>query len=205
MRVTQVTVPTGQVHCAGDLYLPEGSENGGRSPGVVMGHSVVMVKEALRPHAEYLVRAGFVVLAIDYRTIGASEGEPRGQWFPERQAEDMRAGVSFLAARPEVDPARIGLWGHSTAAGVAIVAGALDRRIACVATQNPSLLDAWAALEKTRGREPMGAMRACSSRTSSAGWRRATAPACRPYQRATPSSPAIWRRRKNCSPRSRTR
>jgi fermentation-respiration switch protein FrsA (DUF1100 family) len=159
MRVTQVTVPTGQVHCAGDLYRPEGSENGGRSPGVVMGHSVVMVKEALRPHAEYLVRAGFVVLAIDYRTIGASEGEPRGQWFPERQAEDMRAGVSFLAARPEVDPARIGLWGHSTAAGVAIVAGALDRRIACVATQNPSLLDAWAALEKTRGREPMGAMR----------------------------------------------
>jgi hypothetical protein len=27
-----------------------------------------MVKEALRPHAEYLVRAGFVVLAIDWRT-----------------------------------------------------------------------------------------------------------------------------------------
>jgi hypothetical protein len=33
-----------------------------------MGHSVIMVKEALRPHAEYLVRAGFVVLAIDWRT-----------------------------------------------------------------------------------------------------------------------------------------
>ena len=34
-----------------------------------MGHSVIMVREALRPHAEYLVRAGFVVLAIDWRTV----------------------------------------------------------------------------------------------------------------------------------------
>jgi hypothetical protein len=37
-----------------------------------------------RHHAEYLVRAGFAVLAIDYRTIGFSEGQFRGQVFPER-------------------------------------------------------------------------------------------------------------------------
>jgi len=48
-----------------------------------MGHSVVMVKEALGPHAEYLVRAGFVVLAVDWRTVGASEGEPRCQMTVE--------------------------------------------------------------------------------------------------------------------------
>jgi uncharacterized protein len=125
-----------------------------------MGHSVVMVKEALRPHAEYLVRAGFAVLGIDYRTIGSSEGEPRCQWIPEWQVADMRAGVSYLTARAEVDSGRIGVWGHSTAAGVAIVAGALDRRIACVACQNPSMLDAWTAVEKTRGRAQMGMVRA---------------------------------------------
>jgi len=76
-----------------------------------MGHSVVMVKEALGPHAEYLVRAGMMVLAVDWRTVGASEGEPRCQWFPERQVEDLRAGVSYLQTRPEVDPERIGAWG----------------------------------------------------------------------------------------------
>ena len=54
--------------------------------------------------------------------------------------------------------------GHSTAAGVAIVAGALDRRIRCVAGQNPSLLDAWAALERTRGRRQLGAVRALLER-----------------------------------------
>jgi alpha-beta hydrolase superfamily lysophospholipase len=160
MRLEQVMFPSGPVRCAGDLYLPDGIEERSPAPGVVMGHSVVMVKEALRPHAEYLVRAGFVVLAIDYRTIGSSEGEPRGQWFPERQVEDMRAGVSYLRTRAEADPGRIGVWGHSTASGAAIVAGALDRRIGCVACQNPSMLDAWTALEKSRGRGQMSVIRA---------------------------------------------
>jgi dienelactone hydrolase len=160
MNIEQVSFPSGPVHCAGDLYLPDAAGNGTPVPGIVMGHSVIMVKEALRPHADYLVRAGFAVLAIDYRTIGSSEGEPRCQWFPERQVEDMRAGVSYLAARAEVDPGRIGAWGHSTAAGVAIVAGALDRRITCVACQNPSMLDGWTALEKTQGRTQMGKVRA---------------------------------------------
>jgi uncharacterized protein len=100
-----------------------------------------------------------VVLGIDWRTVGSSEGQPRCQWFPERQVEDLRAGVSYLRTRTEVDPGRIGVWGHSTAAGVAIVAGALDRRIGCVAGQNPSMLDAWAALEKSRGRAQMGMVR----------------------------------------------
>jgi cephalosporin-C deacetylase-like acetyl esterase len=159
MRIEQVTFPSGAVHCAGDLYLPDGLKEGTTVPGVVMGHSVVMVKEALRPHAEYLVRAGFAVLGIDYRTIGSSEGEPRCQWIPEWQVADMRAGVSYLTARAEIDSGRIGVWGHSTAAGVAIVAGALDRRIACVACQNPSMLDAWTALGKTRGRAQMGMVR----------------------------------------------
>ena len=120
------------------------------------------MKEALRPHAEYLVNAGLAVLAIDYRTVGSSEGEPRCQWFPERQVEDMRARA-YRSCRhgKEVDPERIGLWGpDSTAAGVAIVAGAIDRRIRCVACQNPSMLDAWTALEKTRGRAPMSMVRA---------------------------------------------
>ena len=160
MHVEQVMFRSGAVRCAGDLYLPDGVGDRAPAPAVVMGHSVVMVKEALGPHAEHLVRAGFVVLAVDWRTVGASEGEPRCQWLPSWQVEDLRSGVSYLRTRPEVDPERIGLWGRSTAAGVAIVAGALDRRVKAVAGQNPSLLDAWAALEKTRGRRQLGAVRA---------------------------------------------
>jgi uncharacterized protein len=159
MTIEHVTYQVGQVICAADLYLPAEIPEGYRIPGVVMGHSVIMVKEALRPHAEYLARAGFAVLAIDYRTIGSSGGSPRQQWFPERQVEDMRAGVSYLLTRAEVDPQRIGVWGHSVGAGVAIVAGVLDHRIGCVVGQNPSFLDPWAALQKSRGRTQLAMAR----------------------------------------------
>jgi hypothetical protein len=71
----------------------------------------------------------------------------------------MRSGVSYLLSRAEVDPQRIGVWGHSVGAGVAIVAGVLDRRIGCVVGQNPSYLDPWAALAKSRGRTGMDMVR----------------------------------------------
>jgi hypothetical protein len=47
---------SGAVRCAGNLYLPDGVGDRAPAPAVVMGHSVVMVKEALGPHAEYLAR-----------------------------------------------------------------------------------------------------------------------------------------------------
>ncbi|MFD1543964.1 alpha/beta hydrolase [Nonomuraea guangzhouensis] len=76
----------------------------------MLGHNGVMVKEALAFFAPYFVKAGFAVLAIDYRTVGASDGELRGQDYPERQVEDFRSAVSYLRTRPEVQPERIGVW-----------------------------------------------------------------------------------------------
>ena len=152
MVVEHVKFRSGDVRCAADLYLPDTAADDAPVPGVVMGHSVHMVKEALAPSAEYLVRAGFAVLAVDYRTIGSSEGEPRGQVFPERYVEDVRNAISYLASRSEVDADRIGLWGHSLGATVAIQAAALDRRVKAVVGQNPSMFNGWRAMEKGRGR-----------------------------------------------------
>jgi hypothetical protein len=69
MRVEQVMLRSGAVRRAGDP-LPRTAPTASRRPAGVVGvHSVIMVVEALRPHVEYLVRAGFVVLAIDWRTV----------------------------------------------------------------------------------------------------------------------------------------
>ncbi|WP_406636590.1 alpha/beta hydrolase [Amycolatopsis sp. WGS_07] len=134
--------------CAGDLYLPEAE---GPVPGLVLGHSGVMVKEALAVFAPYFVRAGFAVLAIDYRTVGGSEGEPRGQDYPERQVEDFRSAISYLRSRPEIDAERIGLWGVSVGGSVAVQAAVLDRRAKCVVVQSPSVWDGWRFLERLAG------------------------------------------------------
>jgi hypothetical protein len=83
------------------------------------------------------VNAGFAVLGIDYRSVGSSGGQVRCQVFPERQVEDVRNAVSYLRTRSQIDSNRIRAWGPSLGAGVAIMAGVLDRRIKCVACQNP--------------------------------------------------------------------
>jgi hypothetical protein len=69
-----------------------------------------MVKDALVPVAERLMAAGYVVLAIDYRTFGLSEGEPRGSLFPRMQVEDIRNAISWLEERPR-------LTRHASASG----------------------------------------------------------------------------------------
>jgi hypothetical protein len=151
MGTEQVMFPSGGVRCAGDLFLPEGSGATAPLPAVVMGHSLHMVKEALEPSARYLVEAGFVVLAIDYRTIGSSEGQPRGQVFPDRYVEDVRNALTYLQSRPEVDSERLGLWGQGLAATVAVQVAAMDRRVKCVAGQNPNMFNGWRAMERGRG------------------------------------------------------
>lgn len=142
--------------CAGDLYLPEVETP---VPGLVLGHSGVMVKEALAVFAPYFVRAGFAVLAIDYRTVGSSEGEPRGQDHPQRQVEDFRSAISCLQSRPEVDAARVGLWGVSVGGSVAVQAAVLDRRVKCVVVQSPSVWNGWRYLERLLGRAGVHALR----------------------------------------------
>jgi hypothetical protein len=111
MRVQQVMFPSGQVRCAGDLYLPDGVGDRAPLPAVVMGHSVVMVKEALGPHADYLVRAGFVVLAVDYRTIGSSEASRAASGCPSGRSTTCAPGSPTCAPGPRSTPSGSGCGG----------------------------------------------------------------------------------------------
>ena len=125
------------INCAGDLYLPPGFSSSRSYPGLVVGHGTAQTKKSLVNQGEFFSRAGYVVLAIDYRSFGESEGEPRGQLFPLVQVEDFRNGVSLLERTPGVDRERIGIWGTSNSGGTVIYAAAVDRRIKAVVAQVP--------------------------------------------------------------------
>ncbi|MFR9774270.1 alpha/beta hydrolase [Nocardia sp. SC052] len=155
-KTEQVRFNSLGTECAGDLYLPA---QDGPIPALVLGHSGVMVKEALGVFAPYFVRAGFAVLAIDYRTVGASDGQPRGLDYPQRQVEDFRSAISYLQTRREVDADRIGVWGVSIGGSVAAHAAVLDRRVKCVVVQSPSVWDGWRYLERLYGRIGVCALR----------------------------------------------
>ncbi len=142
MAVEQVRFRSGDGECGADLYLPAEIEPGERRAAIVLGSGFATRKESIQPHGEFFARAGFVALAIDYRTFGASSGEPRGQVFPFWQAEDYRSGVSYLETRAEVDPERIGIWGMSFAGGVVLQAAAYEPRIKAVVSQTP-VVNGW--------------------------------------------------------------
>jgi hypothetical protein len=103
----------------------------------VIGHGFSFVKEALGEEGKRFSEAGFVTLAIDYRSFGESPGEPRGQLFPLNQVEDYRNAISYLETRDEVDSDRIGIWGTSFGGATVIYTGGVELRAKAVVAQVP--------------------------------------------------------------------
>ena len=119
------------------LFLPKGD---GTRPAITMAHGFAGTKEHhLERFAQAFAAAGFVVLVHDHRNFGTSGGDLRGDVDPWRQIADWRRAISYLEARAEVDPSRIGLWGTSYAGGHALVLGATDRRLRCIVAQVPTI------------------------------------------------------------------
>jgi fermentation-respiration switch protein FrsA (DUF1100 family) len=119
----------------GWLYVPEAA---GRRPAVVMAHGLSATKEmALDRFAEAFCADGLVVLVYDHRNLGTSDGEPRQEINPWAQARDYRYAIDWLARRPEVDAARIAIWGSSFSGAHVLAIGAIDERVRAVVANVP--------------------------------------------------------------------
>lgn len=125
----------------GWLYVPD--TGGPRFPAVVMAHGYSAVKEMyLDRFGEVFAGAGVAALVFDNRGFGASDGEPRLEIDPWAQVRDYRHAITYARTLPEVDRARIGVWGSSYSGGHVLVVGAIDRRVRCVVAQVP-LISGW--------------------------------------------------------------
>jgi len=135
-----ITFPSKGLLCRGWLYTPDELGAGQRAPAIVMAHGFSAVKEMyLPPFAERFATAGFAVLVFDFRHLGESDGQPRGQIFPQEQQEDYRNAISWVCRQPQVDPERVGVWGTSYSGGHVLHLGAFDRRIKAVVAQVPAV------------------------------------------------------------------
>lgn len=125
---------------AGTLTLPK--ERRGRVPAVVTitgsgqeerdeSVSVLAGYRPFREVADTLGRRGIAVLRVDDRGFGASGGDPMRATSRDF-AGDVAAVVAYLRTRPEIDPDRIALVGHSEGGIIAPMVATADPRIRAV-------------------------------------------------------------------------
>jgi uncharacterized protein len=121
-------------------WLYAGADAAGPAATVVMAHGFSAVKEMyLDSFADVFAAAGLNVLVYDNRNFGASDGEPRQEIDPWAQARDYRHAITYASSLPEVDAARIGIWGSSYSGGHVLMVGAIDRRVKAVVCQVPMI------------------------------------------------------------------
>ncbi|MSQ19690.1 MAG: alpha/beta fold hydrolase [Betaproteobacteria bacterium] len=112
------------------LQRPEGAQ---RFPAFVLLHGFGSNKSGawLKIAADLMAEWGYATLRIDFRGCGESEGQ-RARVICLEQVEDTKSAVTYLQSRLDIDAARIGVFGHSFGAAVAVYAGGVDKRIAAV-------------------------------------------------------------------------
>ena len=85
-----------------------------------------------RQIADALSQRGIAVLRMDDRGCGCSGGGPFKSSTTVERADDIRAGITFLKDRVEINSDRIGLIGHSEGAIIAPMIAVTDSSIIAV-------------------------------------------------------------------------
>lgn len=121
----------------GWLYPAEGGSAPTPAVAMIHGFSATAQGMVADRYAAAFAEAGVAALLADPRTIGRSDGEPRGQICEWWQAQDYLALLRYLRSNAAIDPTRVGLWGDSMTGRVAAVVAAVDGDVAALVVQTP--------------------------------------------------------------------
>ena len=112
-----LAIPDGEPP-AGGFPASSASRSNAGWPAIIFNHGFIP-PDVYRPTERYIAyvdnfaRNGFVVFRPDYRGHGDSEGQPSGAYFSPGYTVDVLNAFSSVAKRSDVNPKRIGMWGHS--------------------------------------------------------------------------------------------
>jgi len=133
---SDVLIPAPGFSLAGTLTVPAGVTKL-KLPAIVLvaGSGFVDRDEVVAGVAIFAQLArglsdqGFLVLRYDKRGVGQSGGRNERVTLDD-YADDLITAVRWLARRPDVDPKRIAVAGHSEGGAVAMLAAAREKQIA---------------------------------------------------------------------------
>ena len=102
----------------GLLTIPDGEMPEGGWPAIVFNHGyippdVYRTTERYINYVDRIARSGYVLYRIDYRGHDRSEGEASGAYGSPDYAIDVLNAVASIKKHPQVNPDKIGMWGHS--------------------------------------------------------------------------------------------
>lgn len=138
--ITQEVVfdnPEAKLSFVGTLSIPKGA---GPFPAAVLiagsgAHSrdeMVSLHKVFLVLADHLTRNGISVLRYDKRGVGMSGGLADPLSTTDDYAGDARAALQFLRIQPEIDPAKVGLIGHSEGGIIAPMVAADNPEVAFI-------------------------------------------------------------------------
>lgn len=132
MRTIDLSFTSGTVTLAGTLLTVEGTRPApaallvsGSGPLDRDSNMKRQRIQVMRQVAEHLGDQGIISFRYDKRGVGASDGDYPSSGFHDNVA-DARAALIALRARPEVDPSRVFVVGHSEGAIIATELAADD-------------------------------------------------------------------------------
>jgi dienelactone hydrolase len=125
-----VKIPVGGHDHLDAWYVPP--ENGAV---VVVLHGFGRDHQRAWRYGRFLRDAGYGVLTFDFRSSRIAGRLPTT--LGHYEADDARAALAWLEARPEIASARIGMLGESLGGSVALIATAADPRVAALVVDCP--------------------------------------------------------------------
>lgn len=124
-----------QFKLAAHLYHPVPNSPDRSGAAIIIAHPWTSIKEqSPANYARVFSKAGFTCLAYDAAYQGESEGEPRSLEDPAQRVEDIKAAVTYLISRKDIDSSNISVLGICASGGYAPYAAQTDLRIKACAT-----------------------------------------------------------------------
>ncbi|MBW7881211.1 MAG: alpha/beta fold hydrolase [Caldilineaceae bacterium] len=136
------------------LTIPDGDAPASGWPAIIFNHgyippAVYRTTERYVAYVDGFASQGYVVFRPDYRGHGFSEGDARGAYGYPDYTVDVLNALASVKRLPEVDPGRIGMWGHSMGGYITLRAMVTSKEIkagviwAGVVASYPDLISRW--------------------------------------------------------------
>lgn len=107
------------------LTVPIGDPPKGGFPTIIFNHGYIppeqyKTTERYIAYVDGFARKGYVVFKSDYRGNGNSEGNPEGTYYSPSYTTDVLNALSSIKKYPNVNPDKIGMYGHSMGGNITL-------------------------------------------------------------------------------------